>query len=137
MEAPIILIFESNLEQGYYVYMTRLKQIIRWEVFNYRWTFYGIKWIKDIYLFKDGRNSYNDAWKSIYWCMKHPWNLPLCNLFKYSEIVEALRKNNKMFVLLANILRCGSLDNHAAKSNQRIFYINLIITIKKMSFKCS
>ena len=68
--------------------------------------------------------------------MKHPWNLPLCNLFKYSEIVEALRKNNKMFVLLANILRCGNIDNNAAKSNKRFFYINLIITIKKMSFKC-
>ena len=53
--------------------------------------------------------------------MKHPWNLPLCNLFKYSEIVEALRKNNKMFVLLANILRCGNIDNHAAKSNKRIY----------------
>lgn len=52
--------------------------------------------------------------------MKHPWNLPLCNLFKYSEIVEALRKNNKMFVLLANILRCDNIDNQAAKSNKRI-----------------
>ena len=69
--------------------------------------------------------------------MKHPWNLPLCNLFKYSEIVEALRKNNKMFVLLANILRYGNIDKNAAKSNKRNFYINLIITIKKMSFKCS
>ena len=87
--------------------------------------------------FKAGRNIYDDSWRNIYWSFSYDssrlasttsiqrrtqylqnvlirivWNiycLQLWHLFKYAELTEAARQNDKVFVNLLNKVRIGNM----------------------------
>ena len=114
--------------------------------------------------FKAGRNIYDDSWRNIYWSFSYDssrlasttsiqrrtqylqnvlirivWNiycLQLWHLFKYAELTEAARQNDKVFVNLLNKVRIGNMMIMLTSYSRQDLYVNLMKTIQNYLCTC-
>ena len=69
--------------------------------------------------------------------MKHLLGLQWRHLFKYAELTEVVRQNDKLFINLLNKFHVGNIKMMHTIYSRQYLYMNLMKTTWNMPFTCT